>query len=415
MISMRTSGLARAGLLLGALALGACSDGGEPVAPTPAPETGPVELVQLSCTVNVKSPSVRCGGGLTGDARGLVVGNQGTYVQLTSGTPSYNAGTGAFSFPVTVQNLIPQAMGTTNGTTASGTGVRILFAQNPAATGGTGTITFTPDGTGTFTAANQSYFQYSGALLGADGILSTNETSGAKTWTFTVPATVTSFNFTLFVAADVPRPDGYIDVTPGAPRVLAGSGQSLAATVRSAVGNPIAGQTITWGTSSSAVATVDASGTVTAVAPGTATITATAGTRTGTATISVCPNLAVGGTYVVTSGTFCLGTGAGASEYTVVPVSLTQSSIGYTYIMTPSGIVPVSGAPTPDLIPAPRAGARGVPKGRRADEGRHLAMLREQRRQAAKLGRPSLVRNAAQPGLRRAITPGVPAVGAVMN
>ncbi|HEX7980255.1 MAG TPA: ricin-type beta-trefoil lectin domain protein [Gemmatimonadaceae bacterium] len=59
------------------------------------------------------------------------------------------------------------------------------------------------------------------------------------------------------------------------------------ATVRDASGNVLSGQTIAWSSSNSAVASVSASGLVTAVAAGSATIVATSGGKTGSAALTV--------------------------------------------------------------------------------------------------------------------------------
>jgi len=67
----------------------------------------------------------------------------------------------------------------------------------------------------------------------------------------------------------------------------AGDTATLVATVTDAGGNIISGATVTWATSSSSVATVSSAGLVTAVADGTATITATSGSASGTATVTV--------------------------------------------------------------------------------------------------------------------------------
>ena len=61
----------------------------------------------------------------------------------------------------------------------------------------------------------------------------------------------------------------------------------LIATVKNAGGTVISNPTVTWATSSSSVATVSSAGLVTAVADGTATITATSGSASGTATVTV--------------------------------------------------------------------------------------------------------------------------------
>src|SRR5207249_3910089 len=52
-------------------------------------------------------------------------------------------------------------------------------------------------------------------------------------------------------------------------------------------GRPVAGQTFTWSSSDPAIATVDATGLATGLAPGSVTITATAAGVVGTATLSV--------------------------------------------------------------------------------------------------------------------------------
>ena len=71
--------------------------------------------------------------------------------------------------------------------------------------------------------------------------------------------------------------------------VVAGQTVTLTAVTKDASGNVLSGRTVTWGTSAAAVATVDANGVVSGVAPGTATITATSGTATASATVTVTP------------------------------------------------------------------------------------------------------------------------------
>ena len=67
----------------------------------------------------------------------------------------------------------------------------------------------------------------------------------------------------------------------------AGSTQQLVATLKDASGNTLSGRTVVWSSSDVSVAKVDASGVVTAVATGKATITAASGGRIGTATVTV--------------------------------------------------------------------------------------------------------------------------------
>ncbi len=79
-----------------------------------------------------------------------------------------------------------------------------------------------------------------------------------------------------------------VTITPSTVALTAlGATAQLAAEVRDQNGQAMAGVTITWSSGSPAVATVDASGLVTAVANGTATISAAAAGVSGTATVTV--------------------------------------------------------------------------------------------------------------------------------
>ncbi len=73
---------------------------------------------------------------------------------------------------------------------------------------------------------------------------------------------------------------------PVAP-IAPGATATLTAIVRDADGAALSGRTVTWTTSAAAVATVASNGTVTAVAPGTATITAASEGKSGHAQITV--------------------------------------------------------------------------------------------------------------------------------
>ena len=86
---------------------------------------------------------------------------------------------------------------------------------------------------------------------------------------------------------DPPRPTT-ITVSPATTELTAlGATGQFSAEVRDQNGQAMAGATVTWASSAAAVATVNASGLVTAVANGTAPITATAGSASGSATVTV--------------------------------------------------------------------------------------------------------------------------------
>ena len=88
-------------------------------------------------------------------------------------------------------------------------------------------------------------------------------------------------------APDPPRPTT-VTVSPATAELTAlGATVQLSAEVRDQNGQVMAGTTVTWASSSAAVATVSAAGLVTAVANGTSTITGTAGSASGTAAVTV--------------------------------------------------------------------------------------------------------------------------------
>jgi len=214
-----TSRLGAPGLAALAL-LAACGDrAGNPATPVEQPVDLPRNAVAaLRCTASVAQATVTCDPlGLTPTANGVrasahVLGGQGTYLRLTSSGVAYNGGTSVYSFNVTVQNLATLALATADGTTRHANGVQVFFASAPVATVGSGEITVAnATGQGTFTATGQDYFQYGGSIggvdqgeLGADGVLSTAEVSTAKNWQLNMPATVTTFAFTLYVATETP-------------------------------------------------------------------------------------------------------------------------------------------------------------------------------------------------------------------
>ncbi|HET6232821.1 MAG TPA: Ig-like domain-containing protein [Longimicrobiaceae bacterium] len=279
---LRSTPRARIAAAVLVLLLSACRDQSDPLAPTPKPGTPgapaePTNLVALDCKGDREAKRVDCtlaqptAGGANAD---LIVGNQNTYVTLASTNEAYNSGTGQFTFDVTVKNLIPQPLGTTDGSTLSPNGVRVFFFTGPAATSGTGTVAVVPDGFATFTGAGQPFYQY-------NQVLATGATSSARTWTLVMPPTVTTFAFQVYVSAPVQFPDGFVKIAPTVTSLRPGTPQALTATVVTAVGNPVPGALVTWGTSDAARATVDGSGGVKPISGGAVTITATSGTRTG--------------------------------------------------------------------------------------------------------------------------------------
>jgi len=101
-----------------------------------------------------------------------------------------------------------------------------------------------------------------------------------------------------------------VTVSPATASVVVGQTQALTAVVKDAQGNAMSGQTVTWSTSNSVSATVDANGVVTGRGAGSATITAAAAGKSGTAAITVRAPAPVVTTVTVSPPTASIATGA---------------------------------------------------------------------------------------------------------
>jgi uncharacterized protein YjdB len=124
------------------------------------------------------------------------------------------------------------------------------------------------------------------ATVSASGVV-TGAAAGSAT--ITAASGGKSGNATVTVTAAPPPPPVVTTVTvaPSAPSVNIGATVTLTATVKDAQGNVMTGQTISWSTSNASVATVSGSGVVSGVAAGSATITATCSSKTGTSSVTV--------------------------------------------------------------------------------------------------------------------------------
>jgi uncharacterized protein YjdB len=84
-----------------------------------------------------------------------------------------------------------------------------------------------------------------------------------------------------------PAPVASVSVSPSSATLVVGQTVELEAQPRDASGHPLSGRAVTWSSNRPEVATVTATGIVAAIAPGTATISASSEGRSGTATIVV--------------------------------------------------------------------------------------------------------------------------------
>jgi uncharacterized protein YjdB len=96
-------------------------------------------------------------------------------------------------------------------------------------------------------------------------------------------------------------PVATVSVTPSPLSMTVGQTTQLTAALADSAGNALNGRVVAWSTSNSAVATVSAQGLVTAIAPGSATITATSEGKSGSASLTV-TNVAVGSVSVQPQG-----------------------------------------------------------------------------------------------------------------
>jgi hypothetical protein len=201
----------------------ACRDTAGPVglegpqAGSPAPDPralGGRTVAEYHCRVTVADRQVACSETPPSGARRVILGQN--QVKLTSsnvvGTDSTRR---IFSFDVTVKNLMPDSIGTPDGTRVSG--IKVYYETGPSASSyvagyDTGTVyVANPDGTGNFTRANQPYHFY-------NQMLAPQQVTPAKNWHLYLGPTVASFAFTLRVftarVREVPVPTASPDSVP---------------------------------------------------------------------------------------------------------------------------------------------------------------------------------------------------------
>lgn len=140
-----------------------------------------------------------------------------------------------------------------------------------------------------FDSSGQSISGLTTTWSTSDTSVATISTSGLvtakKSGSASVVATVSgkTGSATLTVAAQTAAS---ISVSSNAPSISVGQSTQVTAVVKDASGNVLS-TPVTWSTSSSAIATVSATGLVSGIAAGTATITASSGTVQGSTTINV--------------------------------------------------------------------------------------------------------------------------------
>jgi len=219
-----------------AIAALACTDIDRPVeksGPRVAQEAqGPPVVLSLTCTFSSASTTVSCGPAApplaAGVSASVIYGSTPTYATFFAFNLVKDLVAQQWSFTAYVQNLLKQSVGTLNGTTVTGLKV---FVTDFHATAGTGTVSIAnADGTGTFTAPNQPYFNY-------NQIVAANGYTGNKLWKFNVPNTVTAVSMSILISTDFPAEQTVTLVPPDTIPAWVHADSNLAASTASASGN----------------------------------------------------------------------------------------------------------------------------------------------------------------------------------
>src|SRR5438132_1312977 len=217
----------------------------------------------------------------------------GSVTSSSSGKRHYghyqDANCGAFKLAATSNpgNLSDTAYVTVAGCTVPVASVSVSPASATVAAGQSVQLTATPkDGNGnslsgrtvTWSSSNTSVAiaDVNGNVTGlAPGSATVTATSEGKTGTAAI--TVTSV------------PVASVTASPASASVPEGQTVQLTATPRDANGNPLTGRVLSWSSGNTSIATVNASGLVSGVVAGSATITATSEGQSGTSAITVTP------------------------------------------------------------------------------------------------------------------------------
>ncbi|HEX8946227.1 MAG TPA: Ig-like domain-containing protein [Gemmatimonadaceae bacterium] len=123
---------------------------------------------------------------------------------------------------------------------------------------------------------------------GVASVSSTGVVTAVSAGTATITATSNGHSGTAAITVTA-VPVATVAVSPQSVTLAPGAVTTLTATTKDANGNILPNRAVTWVSSNNSVATVSATGDVTAVALGTATITATSEGKTGTASVTVAP------------------------------------------------------------------------------------------------------------------------------
>ena len=235
------------------------------------------ETVQLAAVVRDQNSNVMAGASVTwmsGAGTVATVNTTGLVTGIAEGTATITASAGS-------------AQGTAQITvvTAPVVSVEVSPSAETIAVGATLQLTAEAfDANGQAVAGAEFSWESSDASVAT--VDATGLVTGIAEGTATITASAGSAQGTAQITV-VTAPVVSVEVSPSAETIAVGATLQLTAEAFDANGQAVAGAEFSWESSDASVATVDATGLVTGIAEGTATITASAGDARGTATVTV--------------------------------------------------------------------------------------------------------------------------------
>ena len=190
----------------------------------------------------------------------------------------------------TITAIADQARTTATFTVTSVPVATVVASPNPLSlpAGGSATLTATARSSTGTTLANRavtwSSLNPTVATVSSAGVV-TAVAAGSTSIKATIEGV--SANVALSVATPPPAPVASVSIALDLTTIAVGGHAQATATMRDANGNVLTGRTVTWASENPSLATISSSGYVTAVAAGTATITATAEGVIGAATLTI--------------------------------------------------------------------------------------------------------------------------------
>jgi hypothetical protein len=260
---------------------------GRPVGDGRVSSEGALISTEFECRADTRAQTLVCGivaaEGAGGARQDVLLYGASAKVALVGG-PTYsnadNTNQDTLTYTLALTNLMAQPIGTTDGVNPDTS--RLVVTSYVQANAGAqldnadGTATFVDSVTagGPYVFPNKQYIDF-------PGILAQNDTSAGELVRIVYNPVVATLSFKYRIWSRVQYQNGYATVSPAVvPDLNPGSTTTLTGTVYNALGAAL-GDVITWTSSNTSVATVNAStGEVTAVAVGTATITATSTVNT---------------------------------------------------------------------------------------------------------------------------------------